>query len=257
VYVATDSNLFGTMDTATGNFQQISGIGPSTSLAFGSGGQLYGLVDDAHQVINLYKINTTTGATTLIGDTGFHSQSDGIISYGLGSIPNGTLYTFRYGTAGVSNIYTINPSNGVPTLIGSAGVPLEGGIQGDSGAHLFVTQGQAGNGIYQINSANGHGTLLGNSNGGASDAIAFVNQTMYAFTLSGAIDAIDLTTGQSSQVASYNVASLGQIDGAAAPFAVPEPASAVLAIAGVLVLVGCSSIFVRPQVSRVDENKRS
>jgi hypothetical protein len=237
VYVATDNNLFGTMDTTTGNFQEISGIGPFTSLAFGAGGQLYGLVDDNFRVINLYKINTTTGATTLIGDTGFHSQSDAILSEGLGSIPNGTLYAYRYGTDGITNIYTINPTNGVPTLIGSAGVPLEGGIQGDSGAHLFLTQGQVGNGIYQISPANGHGVLLGNSNGGVSDAIAFVNQTMYAFTLSGAIDTIDLTTGQSSQVATYNVASLGHIDGAAAPFAVPEPTSSVLAALGLLVIV--------------------
>ena len=88
----------------------VGGLSPSMDgMDFNGSDILYGISQSS---ANLYTINQTTGATTLIGETGF----EGSALSGLTFASDGTLY-------GVINdsLYTINTGTGAATLIGVIG----------------------------------------------------------------------------------------------------------------------------------------
>ena len=62
---------------------------------------------------DLESINTSTGATTIIGPTGFGANVGDL------AVVGGVLYA----TDGNSNLYTVNPLTGAANLIGPTGVP--------------------------------------------------------------------------------------------------------------------------------------
>jgi PEP-CTERM motif-containing protein len=149
-YMYTQLEQFGTVDLNTGAFTNIGnsdillsglGVGPGGDLYGGAGSTLYqvnlanGLLifkgkGSAHywdtgsttsglyalgsplKDLNLYSVNPSTGATTLIGPTGL-SAGDSI---GL-STGSGTLY-FTDST----NFYSLNTTTGAATLIGATGL---------------------------------------------------------------------------------------------------------------------------------------
>ena len=87
------------------------GLNPSMDgLDFNGSDVLYGISQTS---ANLFTINQTTGATTVVGATGFTSSSG---LSGLTYTSDGTLY-------GVINnaLYTINTSTGAATLVGAIG----------------------------------------------------------------------------------------------------------------------------------------
>ncbi|MGP0062506.1 MAG: PEP-CTERM sorting domain-containing protein [Isosphaeraceae bacterium] len=237
-YVVTSNDLFGTIDPTTGVFSQIGSsntvFSEMSGLAFGATGTLYSLADVPGNGIQLYSINTTTGATTDVASTILHS--DDITSFGLGATSDGTLYAYKSVLSGTTDIYLVNPSNGGTGLLGPLGATAEGAIQGDSNGHLYQTQGVSGNGFYQVDPATGSGSLLGNSDAGTAYALAFTNGTMYAFTSAGNIDSVNLTNGQSTLTASYDTSSVGVIYGSASLLtaAVPEPSSFILLCGGLM-----------------------
>ena len=245
LYVTTSKGDFGTLDTATGSFAQIGASNAAlingAGLGFGSNGTLYTMTDYGLGIA-LETIDTSTGILTLIGDTGLHDYpSNDITSYGLATTSDGTLYAYRGDTSHATKIFQIDPTTAAPTLIGIAGVTIEGAFQGDDSGRLFATGGNIGgsypssNGVFQIDPATGGGMLLGNSDVGTAYALGFVNHRMYAFTPTGSIYLVDLSNGQGTFVANYDAAKIGYIEGAAAASsqAVPEPASlAMLGLGG-------------------------
>jgi hypothetical protein len=243
-YVATRAGLFGTIETSTGAFTQ---IGQSSnvfrdyaSLTFGPGGKLYALSDENN--ITLNTIDTVTGAVTLIGSTGLHDYLgvNDIVSYGLASTPDGSLFAYRGDTHSNTLLFQLDPATAAPTQIGGVGSLIQGGFQGDDSGNLYATGGNigppypSGSGIYRIDPTTAAGTLIGQSSGGAGLALAFANHTMYSFATDGTIDRLDLTNGQSTFVSKYDVSTIGIIYGAAAPFAVPEPSTLCLTTVGLL-----------------------
>jgi len=117
-------NSSGTLDTVTptGVITGVGGTGHSFGgLAYDNASSiLYGTASDN----NLYRINTTTGAATLVGALGISpSNSDDIAIDPL----TGTLYLNAQNT---HSLYTVNTSTGAATLVGANG-PTEGrGIDG-------------------------------------------------------------------------------------------------------------------------------
>ena len=243
-YVATRAGLFGTIETSTGAFTQIGQ--PSrvyadfASLTFGPGGKLYALSDENN--ITLNTINTVTGAATLIGSTNLHNYLgvNDIVSYGLASTPDGSLFAYRGDTHSKTLLFQLDPATAAPTQIGGVGSLIQGGFQGDDSGNLYATGGNigppypSGKGIYRINPTTAAGTLIGESSAGAGLALAFANHMMYSFVPDGTIDRLDLTNGQSTFVSTYNVSAIGIIYGAAAPHAVPEPSTLCLTAVGLL-----------------------
>jgi len=83
---------------------------------------------------DLYSVNTSNASLTYIGSTGLSSL--GALEYA----PDGTLYGFTSGSAAA--LYTIDPSNGNATLIGSLnnGFFFEGGLAFGNGVAYGVNQ---------------------------------------------------------------------------------------------------------------------
>jgi hypothetical protein len=109
----------------------VGGLGPSMDgIAFSLGGTLYGLSQSPTGTAqpSLYTIDTTTGATTLIGSTGLTGVNVG----GLAVDPNtGVLY------AGINgSLYTINTTTGAATLVGNTGFSLTSGIAFEGSASI-------------------------------------------------------------------------------------------------------------------------
>jgi hypothetical protein len=111
VYVVTGASQFGTVDVNNGAFNAIGSPLAATSggLVQGAGGSLLTLGTDG----NLYSINPSTGAETLIGATGI-----GINAFSLAQV-NGIIYATDLG----NNIYTVNPVTGAATFLSATGIP--------------------------------------------------------------------------------------------------------------------------------------
>lgn len=107
------------IDPLTGNGTIIGTIGGglalSGDLAFDASGILYATLKGAGVNDYLATINTSTGAASLIGDTGFERV------FGL-SFRNGILY----GATNGGDFLSINTSTGIGSLIGSTGLTSYG-----------------------------------------------------------------------------------------------------------------------------------
>ncbi len=222
VYTENTTSQFGTLNLTTGAYTLIG----TTSARIGGfatvGGALYGLGDDTE----LYRVNTTTASLTPIGSTGITPGG-----YGLGETSDSTLYaTFQS-----HQLYIINPATATPTFIGNTGFDTDCDLSGDASGNLYDAQGDSGNGFYRINRATGAGTLLATNPWGTVLAITYVQGVMYAINTTGSIYSVNLTTGNSTFVSSYDVNTVGSVFAAgvsATPAAAitPEPGSVALLI---------------------------
>jgi len=96
---------------------------------------------------NLYSVNETNAALTLIGNTGL--SLPGALEYG----PDGNLYCFTASTVGTSALYRLDQNTAAATLIGSLGFPavIEGGLAfSSSGTAYGVHINSASSGLSQL-----------------------------------------------------------------------------------------------------------
>jgi PEP-CTERM motif len=254
---------FGTVDLATGAFQQ---IGPNTpvgseGLAAGPGGSLLTLAYNS----DLYSINPATGAYTLVGPTGLGDCSTPASPCGptsnltLGGA-NGNIYATDF----QNRTYSVNPLTGAATLIGATGIPPIPFIPASSnpdGTINFYEEALFGAGgklyatfdalvfdlatssvasvavapaLYQIDPSTGRATVVGSTDL-AIGAVVGANGTNYAFNLlRSQIFSLDVATGSTSLISDTDPTA-GTIRGAAA--AIPEPASIVLTGVGVAAIL--------------------
>jgi len=108
------------INTTTG---ALTAVGTDTTynpLGFGSTltGGLFAIAENNVGNFDLFSVNSTTGAATDLGGTGLAPGGD----YTLSTNSN-TLF-FALGT----NLYTLNTSNGTPTLVGPTGGDQFGGL---------------------------------------------------------------------------------------------------------------------------------
>ncbi len=158
---------------------------------------LYGTTGVSSAVSNLYTVNTSTGATTLVGATGFN---------GIGSLsfsPGGVLFGVANGSGRA--LVTINLSTGAGTLRGATGASSNiTDIAFRSDGVLFAADG--GSRLYTVNTTTGAATLIGtvSPSNNEGNGIAFntastlfladgnqlhtVNQATAATTLAGTLD---------------------------------------------------------------------
>ena len=229
IYVEGSADQLGLLNPLNGAY---TSIGTTTERIGGFasvGGTLYGLADDD----NLYSINPSTAALTLIGNTGITHGG-----YGLGETSNGTVYAILQNT----NLYTLNTSTAAPTFMGFS---TNSDPSGDATGGLYDAQGADGNGIYSINPATGAGTLLGTDSIGTVLALAYVNGIMFAMNTTGSIYDINLTNGSATFQTSYDVSTVGSVYAAGvevvpslAPSGVPEPGGLSLIIGAAITASG-------------------
>jgi hypothetical protein len=199
-------------------------------------GALYGV--DATS--DLYTINTSTGASTLVGALGHTVNA-------LTFSPTGVLYA-----AGGDTLYTVNTSTGHTTTIGTgtgAGTYASSGDLEFYNGALYLTSTSNGAGddrLFKLNTSTGQGTLIGTNLGFANVyGLAEHNGILYGFVNSGAAGAQDILTinvgtGAGTVSATYTLGgspvNFG-FDGTTDDGDLPEPASFILVGLGLAALV--------------------
>ena len=218
-FAATRSGQFGTLNLQTAVFTQSGNPGTGfEDLGRIAGGPLYAADSNA----NLLTLNTSNGSTTssvsvAIGVAAISVRSDGVL----------------FGTNSTS-LYTINPTTGAATLIGSLGISgaTYFDLRFDTSGHLYFTSDSGSTAtLYSINTTSGAATLIG-SIGAAVGVLDYENGTLYGVTLGPATQqlyTINPTTGAGTLA--------GTVTGAPGPIyglatmdaaAVPEPSAAIL-----------------------------
>jgi hypothetical protein len=233
---------FGTVDLNTGthgsvNFQNcpINGVGCYVGLGV-SNGVLYTAADTTAGV-NLYSVSPTGAGGTQV------ASYAGADLAALGSTTNGILYTVGMN----GNLYSINTSTFVSSLIGSTGLSIgAGGLSTGSGTLYFTDAGD----LYTLNTATGAAMLVGamGSTSGVDDVGAMLFEGGILFGAdatgdsdSGQIFTINTTSGLAT-ISSASDAAMRPGNGLAPdPLSVaptPEPASVCLLFSGLIGLAG-------------------
>jgi hypothetical protein len=275
VYIVNGSQQFGTVDLATGAFQQIGPPQPEAG-SFGLASAPNGSLVTFAYSSNLYSINPATGVPTLVGPTGLDDCAT--VSSPCGPTSASTLGNYAgkiYATDFQNSLYMVNPLTGVATLIGSTGIPaipfVPGSMNPDGTFNLYDEAIFEGGGklyetfdaflfdfntfsivgtvvdpaLYQIDPLTGVATLVGPTDLGIG-AVTGVNGAYYAFNdLANQITSLDLTNGSTSFVSNFDPAA-GVIQGAV-PVPTPEPSSLALFGTGLLGL----GAFARSKLVRI------
>ena len=107
----------------------------------------------------------------------------------------GSTLTGLYALDTSLNLYSINPTTGVPTLLGPTGGPASSwyGMSTNSST-LYMT---FGSNLYTLNTTTGAATLVGGTGGTQYGALVTVNGTFYAGEDAGAnrVDTLNPSTG--------------------------------------------------------------
>ena len=157
------------------------------------GGSIDLTVDDAGGNIGL--VNIATGAVSSVNNSG-------VILTDIAYSPTGAFYGVDF-----SNLYSINTSTDLATLVGSLG----GGIS-TANALVFSPSGtlytaDAGN-LYTVNPLTGLATKVGPMGFGSGGDLAFVNGKLYLATSSDQLVVLNTATGAGTLVGSFGVSNV-------------------------------------------------
>ncbi|HLP90589.1 MAG TPA: PEP-CTERM sorting domain-containing protein [Nostocaceae cyanobacterium] len=221
-YVSTTSGTVGSVDQSTGVYTPVASGPVFTDIALSNTNELYGITFN-----QLYKVNTTTGTSSFIGN--FAASLNGL---------GFTLGNELYGT-GDSGFYKINTSTGAASLVSNiAGFGSSGDLVFDPVNNRFLAT-SVGDSLWSI-ALNGVASQIGNIGFGAVYGLAFDGDgTLYGYTADRRQIVINPTTGSGIFVRNVTGVS-GEIWGSASlpstgPKPVPEPAM-------LLGLLGVSSL---------------
>jgi len=197
LWVGDGDGTLGKVDVATGVATVIGQMGATmTDIAFDPSGNLWGITFG-----QLYQINPTTAAITLVGNMGGASKN--ALVFGA----DGTLYA-----AGGNALYTVNTATGASTLIGSGGYNSSGDLA-FIGGQLYLSS--AGDNLFRINTATGAGTLIGAIGFSSVFGLATDNNVdLYGITGQNVLG-INTTTGAGTLLVNYAGTTLGAAFGSA------------------------------------------
>jgi hypothetical protein len=178
------NNRFGTLNLMNGTFTQISSLsGTYNDIAYAPDGSLFGLYNNGASLVTFDK---TTGAATpaaSLSVAGIESiafdPSDGVL-FGVGLSVIG---------APQNGLYTINPTTGETTLVGSFGDaynlynPYPQNIRFDSDGNLYLSNTSDNTDLYRVNTGNGSATFVGEVTGYANLILENGSQYMYGVSI--------------------------------------------------------------------------
>lgn len=241
-------NEFGTLDVATGKFQQIGILNlPSGdeiySMGFTSNGTLYAI--DAgigpSYTTHLWRIDPTTALATDLGDTGQYLYAV--------AVRGNTVYALdiTFQVNAFSTLYTVNPSNLDTKMIGPTSFETDGLMAFAPDGRLFAGENSyPGDNLYTVNLTTGASTYKGDMNHIMYTG-TFIGNTLYTFNPANDLSAIftvDTTTGVATQVGTYTLPNGDPIFASAylpnPAVATPEPATFTLLGIGTFALLGYS-----------------
>jgi hypothetical protein len=214
-YLVTKNGTFGTIDLATGAFSTRGTTGGVTLAGLGvANGNLYG-VSYGVSSGSLYEVNPANGGVTTVGVAG------PVNYYDIGSTTSG-LYALADDTN--LDLYSINPTDGVATLVGPTHLSL-GSITGlsDNSSSLYLT---TGTNLYTLNTTTGTPTLVGGL-GGSQQIGALLQEGGILYGSqeipSAQVDTVNPTTGTAT--AGPTIAGTSDIVYGLAIDPLPEPST--------------------------------
>lgn len=99
----------------------------------------------------LYTINLSTGAATLVGTDATYSPT------GMTCSTGGVLYVIDDSD---DNLYTVNRGTGTSTLVGSLGVSISDGGMARNGSQLLMVSDNSPTNLYQVNPSTGAASII-------------------------------------------------------------------------------------------------
>jgi hypothetical protein len=175
-----------------------------------------------------------TGKTTDLG-------TNNLAVAGAATNPAGTLYGLDQSNSAL--LFKVSPPSPTATPIGNVGFLVDGLVAFDPKGNLYTTNATANNDIlYKIDPTSGASTPIGTGTGfGSLFAGAFVGSTLYGFTPSNQIIAIDASTGAGTLAGTYSLPNGDAVFAAASRLSpVPEASSLILAVSGAMPVVAAS-----------------
>ena len=167
------SNRFGTIDLLNGSFTKISSIGNTliNDIAYcPTNGMLYGISNTTA----LVTFNKTNGAVPKVADLSVSGIESLAFRPGDGALFGCTQ----------SKLYTIDPTSGTATLVGSFGSPPNLGTSGQNirfaqDGNLYLSNTSTNTDIYRVNPTNGAATWMGEAVGFPYLMLENASQNMY------------------------------------------------------------------------------
>jgi len=234
------TNPFGTVDLNTGAFTLIGSLGGPASGGWAGLGVANGVLY-TEQNGGLYTVNTANASVTLVGG----SIGNNIPVFG--STTTGLYGLAPLGLQSVPTLFSINPTTGAATAIGTVGaIPNGGGANAKLSTNSGTLYLENNSSLYTLSTTTGLATLVGtDSNSINLQALLFEDGTLYggdnAYNVNGpSIDSLSLATGQitigaaiSGPATSFGALAPIPLSAPPTPSAAPEPAALALFGAGV------------------------
>ena len=179
------NNLFGTLDLLTGSFTQVgSSLGGTiyNDVAYNpANGTVYGIANNCVDLVTFNTMDGTVNEVAPFSGSNLPSGGSGIESI---AFQPGTGELFGCAQNG---LYTIDPSTGVATFVGSFGSPynlnLMQNIRFDSDGNLYLGNTSDNTDIYQVNTQTGSATFMGEVAGYADLDLMNAGQYMYGVSV--------------------------------------------------------------------------
>lgn len=211
MWVATLNHELIAVDVATGDAVLVGTFEPDLyDIAFSPLGELYGVTRR-----DLYRVNTETGAATLVGAFDLGS------TVGINALTFDSEGTLFAASSQRGNLYQIDTANGDGSLIGPLGVGSAGDVTFDRLGRLVLTT--STNRLYEINTDTGAATLIGPLNiSGVYGVARAPNGQLYGVA-DREILAVDTITGESNVIWDYSTSGWGDGGGAAFPLEASLP----------------------------------
>ncbi len=171
----TGDNGFGIINLMNGSFTQISDLGSTlyNDIAYAPDGTLFGIANNGSSLVTFDSNNGTVSTVAALDVPGLES-----IAYA----PDGTLFG-----AAQNGLYTIDPTTGASTFIGSFGDPynlnLAQNIRFDSDGNLYLSNTGDNTDIYQVNTSTGSATFVGEVTGYSDLILENGSQYMYGVSI--------------------------------------------------------------------------
>jgi len=224
MWVHDSDGTLGTVDVATGVATPIGQMAQvMTDIAFDPSGNLFGLTFG-----QLFSINSTTAAITLIGNHGIAGGN--ALVFGA----DGTLYGAGNSS---TNLFTINPGTGASAVVGNMGF-ASGGDLAFNGGNFYLASGSSQ--LVRVNPVTGAGVLVGNFGVNNVFGLATGDDGLLYAVAGTNVYTVNTATGAATNPVNYAGTSLGDAFGQSfftesGAAAVPEPGTWALFGSGLVI----------------------